>query len=91
MDNAKGIKKDRYNQGDAAMPRFCVSFFNKLLSSDGHPFKALQRVISVEAESAADAARIAEERFARVEDVEVWKLHAQFVEVRPDDTARAGS
>lgn len=70
------------------MPRFCVSFFNKLLSSDGHPFKTLQRVINVEAESAADAARIAEERFARVEDVEVWKLHAQFVEVRPDDTVR---
>ena len=73
------------------MPRFCVSFCNKLLSSDGHPFKALQRVISVEAVCAEDAARIAKKRFERIEDVEVWKVHAQFIEVRPDDSVRPGS
>jgi hypothetical protein len=42
------------------MSTYHVSFFKNLLSSDGHPFKCLQRRIDVDdAESAAQAAESA--------------------------------
>src|SRR2546430_4861895 len=44
-----------------------VSFFKNLLSSDGHPFKCLQRRIDVtDAESAAQAAESASRSFEAV-------------------------
>jgi hypothetical protein len=60
-----------------------VSFFKNLLSSDGHPFKCLQRRIDVtDAESpaqAAQSARAFEALYGRP-----WKLHADSIEINAD-------
>lgn len=58
-----------------------VKFYKNLLSSDGHPFKVLQRVISVDrSKDADDAVRIAQHRFERLEQIGDWTLHADYVE-----------
>jgi hypothetical protein len=62
------------------MSAYHVSFFKNLLSSDGHPFKCLQRRIDVsDAESTAQAAESA----SRAEALYgcPWKLHADSIEV----------
>ena len=60
----------------------CVKFFNTVLSSDGHAFRALQRTINVDhARSAEEAARIAQARFETLEQVPDWRLHAHSCEV----------
>jgi hypothetical protein len=52
------------------MSAYYVSFFKNLLSSDGHPFKCLQRRIDVtDAESAAQAAESASRLSKRSMDV----------------------
>jgi hypothetical protein len=52
------------------MSTYHVSFFKNLLSSDGHPFKCLQRRIDVtDAESAAHAAERRRERSKRSMDI----------------------
>ena len=64
------------------MPAYRVKFLNKLLSSDGHPVSAVQRVVRVDnAETPEDACRQAQERFAKLEHVEHWSHHAQCYEV----------
>jgi hypothetical protein len=61
-----------------------VSFFKNLLSSDGHPFKCLQRQIDVtDAESAAQAAESASRAFEALYGC-AWKLHADSIEVNAD-------
>jgi len=68
------------------MSGFRVKFVNRLLSSDGHPFKTLQRLVRVRrARTAEDAVRIAQHRFEQLEHIPDWKLHAQSVEVERDD------
>jgi hypothetical protein len=58
-----------------------VKFFKNVLSSNGHPFKVLQRVIPVDiSASHDDAIRIAQERFEGLENIVDWRLHADFVE-----------
>jgi hypothetical protein len=58
-----------------------VKFFKHLLSSDGHPFKVLQRVIPVDhSDSSDDAVRVAQRRFEGLEHVDDWRLHADCVE-----------
>src|SRR5918912_821557 len=58
-----------------------VKFFKHLLSSDGHPFKVLQRVIPVDhSDSSDDAVRVAQRRFEGLENVDDWRLHADCVE-----------
>lgn len=59
-----------------------VSFFKNLLSSDGHPFKVVQRVLEVRDCQNADAAiGVAQQRFAALERVPDWTLHADCTEV----------
>jgi len=61
---------------EAVMSTYHVSFFKNLLSSDGHPFKCLQRRIDVtEAESPAQAAQSASRAFEALYGCP-WKLHA---------------
>ena len=58
-----------------------VKFFKKLMSSDGHCFKVLQRVVAIKgADSDQDAIRTAKQRFERLEQVPDWCLHADCIE-----------
>ena len=67
------------------MARYRVRFFKNLLSSDGHPFKVLQRMIAVaRCETSDDAIRIAQHRFEHLEGIPDWKLHADLVEIEVD-------
>jgi hypothetical protein len=66
------------------MSTYNVSFFKNLLSSDGHPFKCLQRRIDVtDAESPAQAAESASRAFEALYGCP-WKLHADSIEVNAD-------
>jgi hypothetical protein len=63
------------------MSTYHVSFFKYLLSSDGHPFKSLQRRIDVgDVESAAQAAESASRAFEALYGCP-WKLHGDSIEV----------
>jgi len=67
------------------MSTYHVSFFKNLLSSDGHPFKCLQRRIDVsEAESGAQAAASASRAFEALYGCS-WELHADSIEVMAAD------
>ena len=63
------------------MSTYQVSFFKNLLSSDGHPFKCLQRQIDIRnvesPEQAEESALRAFEALYRCP----WKLHADSIEV----------
>jgi hypothetical protein len=68
------------------LPAYRVKFLNKLLSSDGHPVSAVQRVVRIDqADTPEDACRKAQEQFAKLEHVEHWSHHAQCVEVERED------
>jgi hypothetical protein len=68
------------------MSAYHVSFFKNLLSSDGHPFKCLQRRIDVAAvENAAEAAESASRAFEVLYGCS-WKLHADSIEVIDADS-----
>jgi hypothetical protein len=70
------------------MSTYRVSFFKKLLSSDGHPFKCLQRRIDVtDAESATQAVESASRSFEAFYGCP-WKLHADSIEVNADPGER---
>jgi hypothetical protein len=73
------------------MLQYRVSFFKYLLSSDGHPAKALQRTIEVRSAKSADrAVRAAQHRYARECALPSWTLHADMVEVQIADLRPAG-
>jgi hypothetical protein len=66
-----------------------IKFYKHLLSSDGHPFKVLQRVIPVDqSDSSDDAIRVAQQRFAWLENVGDWRLHADCVEAEQHEQQR---
>ena len=66
------------------MSTYHVSFFKNLLSSDGHPFKCLQRRIDVtDAESPAQAAQSASRAFEALSGCP-WNLHADSIEIDAD-------
>ena len=67
------------------MPCYCVKFVNRLLSSDGHPFTAVQRTVRVTADDADQAAHLAQRRFEELERVTDWRNHAQHVEVELEE------
>jgi hypothetical protein len=68
------------------MSTYHVSFFKNLLSSDGHPFKCLQRRIDVaDVENAAQAAESASGAFEALYGCP-WKLHADSIEVIDADS-----
>jgi len=63
------------------MTTYHVKFFKSLLSSDGHPFKCLQRVVDVRhCKSPERAVEAAKHRFRRAEQLSDWKLHADAIE-----------
>ena len=67
------------------MTAYHVSFFKYLLSSDGHPFKCLQRRINVnDAQSAAQATDHASRAFEAIYGCP-WNLHADSIEVTGPD------
>jgi len=70
------------------MPAYRVKFFKHLLSSDGHPFKVLQRVVRIDRSTTADnAVRMAQRQFEACEQVSDWTLHADCVEAATDEAA----
>jgi hypothetical protein len=71
-------------KGRSAMNGYRVSFFKNLTSSNGKAFKVCQRAIEIH--SARDRSRAieaAKSRFARLECVGDWKLHADHFDVEP--------
>jgi hypothetical protein len=67
------------------MSTYHVSFFKNLLSSDGHPFKCLQRRIDVSnVESATQATESASRAFEALHGCP-WRLHADSIEVMVAD------
>ena len=73
------------------MAEYRVSFFKYLLSSDGHPAKALQRTIKVKrAKTAERAIKAAQLRYERECELPEWSLHADSMEIQVDEpTTRA--
>ena len=64
------------------MTRYCVSFYKNLLSSDGHPFKCLQRQIDVnDARDVAQAGELAAGIFQADRMIDDWQLAADTREV----------
>ena len=64
------------------MVRYRVSFFKDLNSSDGHPFKCIQKVIEIRhARSADRAVKAAELRYERLHRVHDWTLHSDCLEL----------
>lgn len=57
-----------------------VSFFKDVLSSDGHAFKCIQRVIAVGAESPDAAINTAKQQFEDHYRIGDWRLYAEAVE-----------
>jgi hypothetical protein len=63
------------------MTTYRVKFFKDLLSSDGHPFKCLQKVVDIRhSKSPERAVKAAKHRFRRSEHLSDWKLHANSLE-----------
>jgi hypothetical protein len=72
--------------GATPMTNYYVRFFKNLLSSDGHPFKVLQRAIAVDgAATEDDAVKVAQSRFEQLEHIPDWKLHADAIEAESAD------
>jgi hypothetical protein len=66
-----------------------VSFFKKLLSSDGHHFRCLQQSIVIRrARSDERAVEAAKRRFERLCHVTDWTLYADGVELEMDQRSR---
>ncbi|MDE2229309.1 MAG: hypothetical protein KGL11_09750 [Alphaproteobacteria bacterium] len=60
-----------------------VSFFKDVLSSDGHAFKCVQRVIAVDADSPNEAINAAKQQFEHHcsnYSIGDWRLYAEAVE-----------
>jgi hypothetical protein len=74
------------------MQSFRIKFLNTLLSSDGHQFKCLQRMIPIRhARSPERAIRAAQRRFEKAEHIPDWRLRAHSVEIDEDDNRARGS
>jgi acetyl-CoA carboxylase carboxyltransferase component len=71
-----------------------VSFFKRLSDSTGHQFSARQGTVDVQAGNEDAAIGIARQKFALLEDINLWSLRADYEEVEllpdrkrlPDDT-----
>jgi len=62
------------------MVHYDVSFFRDLLSSDGHAFKCVQRVIAIDADSPDEAINAAKQQLERHRSIGDWRLYAEAVE-----------
>ena len=66
------------------MPGYRVSFFNELTNSRGTLYKVCQRSVEIRTARSLDrAVEAAKKRFARLEHVGEWRLHARLFEVEP--------
>lgn len=63
------------------MPSYRIRFVNRVLSSDGHQFTAVQRILRIVADDADQATRLAQRRFEELERVTHWRNHAQSMQV----------
>ena len=74
------------------MTRYRVSFFKDIINCYGKPFNVCQATILVDsASSRSRAVELAKARFAQLERIGHWNLHADRVEVeRLADAAAAG-
>ena len=71
------------------MCRYRVSFFRKLLSSDGHESKCLQQSIVIRrAKSIERAVEAAKRRYERLCQVADWRLYADGLELEIDLQSR---
>ena len=71
------------------MCRYRVSFFKKLLSSDGHESKCLQQSIVIRrARSIERAVEAAKRRYERLCQVADWRLYADGLELEIDLQSR---
>ncbi len=67
------------------MSYYRVSFYKYLVSSDGHPTKALQAMFEVRGARNADRAiKVAQRRYERQCAVDDWTLHADEMDVQVD-------
>jgi hypothetical protein len=62
------------------MGHYNVSFFRDLLSSDGHTFKCVQRVIVADADSPNEAINAAKQQFEDRRSIGDRSLYAEAVE-----------
>jgi hypothetical protein len=66
------------------MTAYRVSFFNELTNSRGTLYKVCQRSVEIRTARSLDrAVEAAKKRFARLENVGEWRLHARLFEVEP--------
>ena len=66
------------------MTAYRVSFFNELTNSRGTLYKVCQRSVEIRTARSLDrAVEAAKKRFARLERVGEWRLHARLFEVEP--------
>ena len=73
------------------MTGYRVSFFNELTSSRGTLYKVCQRSVEIRTARSLDrAVEAAKKRFARLEHVGEWRLHARLFEVEPLPDAAEG-
>jgi hypothetical protein len=64
------------------MTSYRVSFFNELTNSSGKLCKVCQRSVDIRTARSLDrAVEAAKKRFARLERVREWRLHARLFEV----------
>jgi hypothetical protein len=65
------------------MNRYVITFFKRLVDSEGHPFKTTQAEIELDDSSPQQAVEHAIERFAEARHVHDWTLHADSLEISP--------
>jgi hypothetical protein len=71
--------------GEHPMSCYRITFFKNLLSSDGHPFKCIQRVFDIHrARSLERAVEAAELRYERLHRGHAWTVYADGLEVFVD-------
>ena len=71
------------------MTAYRVSFFNELTSSSGKLVKVCQRSVDIRMARSLDRAmEAAKKRFARLEHIGEWWLHARLVEIEAIADAR---
>ena len=73
------------------MTAYRVSFFNELTNSRGTLYKVCQRSVEIRTARSLDrAVEAAKKRFARLERVGEWRLHARLFEVEPLEEDQEG-
>jgi hypothetical protein len=74
--------------GGRQMPSYRVSFINEIPRNE-KLFRCCQREIIIRsARSPERAAAAAKKRFARLEGIRDWKIHAARIEIEPIDMAK---